>query len=64
MKTASQTASPYRSTLHRDGSVTIWDVYEQCWTRQTRLSDEQSASLDRAERARIARHLARAAVRS
>ena len=48
------------TTYHRDGSVTIWNVYTQTWMRATRiadLSDGVWASLGD-ERARIACHLA------
>ncbi len=48
-----------RSTLHRDGSVTIWSVYEQRWTRCAKVSDREYAAMDAAERARVTRHIAR-----
>lgn len=28
-----QTKSPYRTKYHRDGTVTVWDVYQQEWRR-------------------------------
>ena len=50
----------FRSTFHRDGSVTVWDVYDQRWRRfRRRLPDEISASLDKLERGRIERHFER-----
>ncbi len=55
-----RTADPYRTTYHRDGSVTVWCVYSQQWLRARRLSDEMLASLSTAERERVARHIARA----
>jgi len=27
--------SIYRTTYHRDGTVTVWDVYSQRWTRRS-----------------------------
>ena len=50
----------HATTHHRDGSVTIWNVYTQTWMRATRiadLSDEVWESLGD-ERSRIACHLA------
>ena len=44
-------------TLHRDGSVTLWDVYVQQWTRTDAPSDALYATLTSAERARIDRHI-------
>lgn len=55
-----RTADPYRTTLHRDGSITVWGVYSQQWFRTRRPSDETLASLSTAERARVERHIARA----
>lgn len=60
--------SMYRSTFHRDGSVTIWNVYTQQWERLSarNLADEQAygnmlmPTLSEAERARILRIAARA----
>jgi hypothetical protein len=36
--------SPYATTFHRDGSVTVWDVYRQDWVRTSRPSDQLLAS--------------------
>ncbi len=51
----------YRTTFHRDGTVTIWDVYQQGWRRclATAVPDAIMASLSRAERERIQRIAAR-----
>lgn len=49
----------YRSTLHRDGTVTLWDVYAQAWVRTTRPADRDLAAMDHAERARVEEHLSR-----
>jgi hypothetical protein len=45
-----------KTTYHRDGSITIWDVYQQRWTRTMMLSDELWASLSEGERIKISRH--------
>ena len=57
MKTTNRVTDPYRTTFHRDGSVTIWSVYRQQWERLdvSDLSDETLATLPPRERARIAR---------
>ena len=49
----------YGIRTHRDGSVTIWDVYAQQWVRTFSPGDAQLASLDPAARARVMRHLER-----
>lgn len=46
----------YKTTYHRDGTVTIWDVYSQTWTRTARPGDDILASLSEPERARVMRH--------
>lgn len=47
----------YRTTFHRDGAVTIWDVYQQAWRRclAAAVPDAIMASLNGKERARIRR---------
>ena len=45
-----------RTTYHRDGTVTLWDVYAQGWTRAAGFSDDVYASLDHRERCRVSRH--------
>jgi hypothetical protein len=51
------TRAPYATTYHRDGTVTLWHVYEQAWQRidVREISDETLATLSLAERRRIAR---------
>ncbi len=51
------------NTYHRDGTVTYWDVYTQTWRRTAadRISDRVLASMDEAERNRIARMAAKQA---
>jgi hypothetical protein len=47
---------PYKTTYHRDGTVTLWDVYTQSWLRIVagEISDRTLATLNDQERARIA----------
>lgn len=47
---------PYGTTFHRDGTVTLWNVYLQSWERAARPSDRVLASLETNERARVVRH--------
>lgn len=50
----------YRTTYHRDGTVTVWDCYAQAWIyRATELSAQVLATLSPSERGRVLRHLAR-----
>lgn len=46
-----------KTKYHRDGSVTLWDIYAQAWRRirASRISDEIMASLSPEERKRITR---------
>jgi hypothetical protein len=56
--TASSSASSALTTrYHRDGSVTVWNVFAQKWqrVRASRISDEILTSLSPRERARIAK---------
>lgn len=46
----------YRTTFHRDHTVTIWDCYSQRWLRTARPSDRILASLDQRERERVIKH--------
>lgn len=49
---------PYRTTYHRDGTVTVWDVYSQTWRRRVRsMPDRVWASLSERERNKAAKHL-------
>lgn len=55
------TKTAFATKYHRDATVTVWDVYRQGWVRTSAPSDRVLASLTEAERARIARHVAKAA---
>ena len=46
----------YKTKYHRDGTVTVWDVYQQQWQRTARPSDAVLASLGHRERERVIRH--------
>ena len=48
-----------RITYHRDGTVTVWDVYTQTWRRTGRPSDALLASISEPQRARVIRHTGR-----
>jgi len=51
--------STYRTTYHRDGTITVWDVYSQQWVRlpARELWDDARlmSTLSDTERQRIAR---------
>lgn len=51
----------YRSTFHRDGTVSFWNVLEQRWERRhaAHIPDAVLATLNDAERNAIARQAAR-----
>ena len=55
-QTKTRRSDAYRTTYHRDGTVTVWSVYSQGWSRTDRPSDSVLASLDTSERARVIRH--------
>lgn len=55
------TKTAFATKYHRDATVPVWDVYRQGWVRTAAPSDRVLASLTEAERARIARHIAKAA---
>lgn len=52
-----QTADPYKSKLHRDGTASVWNVYRQDWQRLESLPDMLAASLSPKERERVTLHL-------
>ena len=52
----STTTDLYRTTFHRDGTITVWNVYTQQWLRTSQPSDAVLASLDSRERDRVIRH--------
>lgn len=43
-------------TYHRDGSVTLWNVYTQNFHRTAKPSDAILSSLSEKERRRVCRH--------
>jgi len=49
---------PHRgdTTFHKDGTVTVWDVYRQTWRRGSNPCDELLASLDETTRTKIIQH--------
>jgi transcriptional regulator with XRE-family HTH domain len=50
-------AGHYRTRYHRDGTVTVWDVYAQRWIRHAcDVEDRVLAAVSAAERARIIAH--------
>ena len=49
-------ADLFAPTYHRDGSVSVWDVWGQGWVRTSRPRDHVLASLDPEERERVIRH--------
>lgn len=55
MKTKS-VKTGFETTFHRDGSVTVWDVYAQEWRRTRRPDDEVLATLETDDRAKVMRH--------
>jgi hypothetical protein len=50
------TKRPYKTTYHRDGTITVWNVYTQQWERTSRPSDRVLSSLDQRDRDRAIRH--------
>lgn len=48
-----------KNKLHKDGTVTIWDIYEQKWKRVEWITDEVLASFPQKEREKILKHLSR-----
>jgi len=51
-----KTADLYRTTYHRDGTITVWHVYLQRWVRTSQPTDAVLATLSPAERDRVIRH--------
>ena len=49
-------SNAYATTYHRDGSVTVWDVYAQQWLRTSNPSYRVLASLSSSERDRVVLH--------
>lgn len=45
-------------TLHRDGTVTYWSVYQQVWvSHAASIPDDELAAMGSRRRARVMRHL-------
>ena len=50
-------------SLHRDGTLTYWSVYQQSWcVHVVRIPDREFAAMDATERSRILRHFAKASL--
>jgi len=49
--------TPYKSTYHRDGSITFWSCYLQQWVRSpaSHVNNQDLATMDEADRARTMR---------
>jgi len=47
----------YKTKFHRDGTITIWNVYAQAWQRNQAdlIADSVLATLNDSERAKIAK---------
>lgn len=56
MTTQRAAKSPYATTYHCDGTITVWSVYLQQWVRTGRPSDGLLTTLPIAERERAVRH--------
>ena len=50
----------FKTTFHRDHTVTLWNVYTQQWVRLSDPSDRLLASLSPKEREKVQRHVAKA----
>lgn len=48
-----------KTTYHRDGTVTWWDLYVERWIRVDHFTDQQWATMSEPEFSRIERHFAR-----
>jgi hypothetical protein len=48
----------FKTTCHRDGTVTYWSVYDQTWKRHEYcIPDRELAAMSETERRRVMRHL-------
>lgn len=48
----------YKSTYHRDGTVTYWSVYHQQWIRRAdSVPNNELAAMSTEEREKVLRHL-------
>lgn len=49
-----------KPTMHRDGTITYWSVYEQRWIKRVvAVPDRELAAMNSDERERTLRHLSR-----
>lgn len=46
-------------TLHKNGEVTFWSVYDQTWIRSRVIPDREIAAMASDTRKRVLRHLAK-----
>jgi hypothetical protein len=49
-----------KTKYHRDGSVTIWSVYEQVWRRcrsDNEIGDHEYAAMSEQERQKVSAHI-------
>ena len=53
------TSSTKRVTLHDDGNVTYWSVYNQIRTRSSAVPDRELAAMNESTRERVKAHLAK-----
>lgn len=54
---ASKTRSEYATRYHRNGTVTVWDVYQQQWLRQVGIVPSAVlATLTHEDRERVLHH--------
>jgi len=49
-------SGPFDTKYHSDGTVTLWNVYEQQWERGSLFPDHVWASLSNEERRKIHQH--------
>jgi hypothetical protein len=47
----------YSPTLHKNGTVTYWSVYQRQWIRKARHINDEELTAQGADRCRIIRHL-------
>jgi len=49
----------YKSTYHRDGTISYWSTYQQVWIRSpaAQISDEDFLAMPAKERDHVVRHI-------
>jgi hypothetical protein len=54
----------YKSTYHRDGTISYWSTYQQRWIRcfGAGIPDEDYLAMSPLERERVIRHIDRSSV--